>query len=194
MKRSIVFLVLVHMTLLLFPQQAVLIDHTCTYLYKIPIPQTDSVRKKLNIAYGHTSHGSQLVAGMIGLEEQYGSPFAFSEDGVNGSLEFHNYFIPDFDLGNPNFRDWADSTRSYLLRPENAGINVVMWAWCGQLSWAEADYAEIYLSLMQELETEFPLVKFVYMTGHLDGTGPAGNLNLRNEQIRDFCRTHGKIL
>jgi hypothetical protein len=32
------------------------------------------------------------------------------------------------------------------------------------------------------------------MTGHLDGTGSAGNLHLRNEQIRQYCRANGKVL
>ena len=37
---------------------------------------------------------------------------------------------------------------------------------------------------MAQLEQQYPQVKYVYMTGHLDGTGSGGNLNQRNEQIR----------
>ena len=32
------------------------------------------------------------------------------------------------------------------------------------------------------------------MTGHLDGTGEKGNLNIRNNQIRNFCKKNNKIL
>jgi hypothetical protein len=32
------------------------------------------------------------------------------------------------------------------------------------------------------------------MTGHLDGTGLTGNLHIRNEQIRNYCRTNKKFL
>jgi hypothetical protein len=32
------------------------------------------------------------------------------------------------------------------------------------------------------------------MTGHLDGGGSTGNLHLRNEQIRNYCRSNNKIL
>jgi len=32
------------------------------------------------------------------------------------------------------------------------------------------------------------------MTGHTDGSGLEGNLHLRNEQIRNYCRTNNKIL
>jgi len=32
------------------------------------------------------------------------------------------------------------------------------------------------------------------MTGHLDGSGPTGNLYTRNNQIRDYARNNGKVL
>lgn len=32
------------------------------------------------------------------------------------------------------------------------------------------------------------------MTGHLDGGGATGNLNLRNQQIRNYCLANNKIL
>ena len=37
---------------------------------------------------------------------------------------------------------------------------------------------------MNQLENEYPNMRFIYMTGHLDGTGSSGNLHQRNEQIR----------
>ena len=47
---------------------------------------------------------------------------------------------------------------------------------------------------MTALENEYWGVKFVYMTSHLDGCGANGNLNLRNNQIRQYCQTNNKIL
>jgi hypothetical protein len=47
---------------------------------------------------------------------------------------------------------------------------------------------------MSSLENEFENVTFVYMTGHLDGTGENGNLTQRNNQIREFCKNNNKIL
>ena len=47
---------------------------------------------------------------------------------------------------------------------------------------------------MSTLEADYPGIKFVYMTGHLDGTGSAGNLNVRNNQIRNYCLHNNKIL
>ena len=72
--------------------------------------------------------------------------------------------------------------------------NIVIWSWCGQVSSASEDNINTYLSLMNELEEDYPHVIFIYMTGHLDGTGEEGNLNIRNDQIRDFCKRNNKIL
>ena len=73
-------------------------------------------------------------------------------------------------------------------------MNVIIWSWCGQVSSATEEDIDKYLNLMNNLEIDFPNVHFVYMTGHLDGTGKDGNLNLRNEQIRAFCEVNNKIL
>jgi hypothetical protein len=93
------------------------------------------------------------------------------------------------DLGNKN---WAAETRKYL--DKNNDINVVMWSWCGQLSGASSWYVKTYLNTMQALEKDYPRVTFVYMTGHLDGTGEEGTLARNNNQIREFCVNNGKVL
>jgi uncharacterized repeat protein (TIGR01451 family) len=51
-----------------------------------------------------------------------------------------------------------------------------------------------YLDSVSVLEAEYPGVTFVYMTGHLEGTGVDGNLNVRNDQIRSHCRANNKVL
>ena len=69
-----------------------------------------------------------------------------------------------------------------------------MWSWCGQVSSASSADINTYLSLMNQLETDYPAMDFVYMTGHLDGSGTNGNLYTRNNQIRDYARSNGKVL
>jgi PKD repeat protein len=175
-----------------------IVDHTSANLTPIPASAIADARSDLHVAYGHTSHGSQLVTGMDGLQTFAGAPlppatYAFNEGGTGGALDLDDYFV-DGDLGNPDFSSWASRTRAYLNLSENSGVNVVMWSWCGQVSWAsEADIAT-YLTLMDGLERDFPSVTFVYMTGHLDGTGVTGNLHLRNQQIRSWCRDNNRVL
>jgi len=166
-------------------------DHRCTKLNSIPLEWITSAKEKLHIAYGHTSHGSQLTDGMKGLATFKGTEYSWNDGGTGGALDLHDYAMSG-DLGYPDRTSWADRTRTYLSA--NSDVNVIIWSWCGEVSFAtEADIIT-YLDLMTDLETDYPNVKFVYMTGHLDGTGLTGNLHLRNEQIRKYCRENNKIL
>ncbi len=181
--------------------QAIIIDHQHATLQGVPASAIQRARETLHIAYGHTSHGSQLVSGMSGLvafmnakpDDAFpDNAFAFNNGGSNGALDLRDTpFSGASDLGNPNRTAWAAATRTYLrARPE---INVIIWSWCGQVDGSEAEITT-YLTLMSDLEREFPAVRFVYMTGHLNGTGANGNVNVRNNQIRAYCRVNGKVL
>lgn len=173
----------------------IIIDHNCTRLADIPATYITQAKSSLHIAYEHTSHGSQIIDGMTGLFNWKGSGYAWNNGGLNGALDIHdNGITGGTDLGSPDFTAWAAATRTYLRNTANSNVNVIMWAWCGQLSTASESDVNTYMSLMNSLETDYPGVKFVYMTGHLDGTGTSGNLHRRNEQIRNYCRNNRKIL
>jgi hypothetical protein len=171
--------------------EGIIIDHLTMKLASIPSEWIESATAELHIAYSHTSHGSQLTNGMSGLASIKGTGWSWNNGGTGGSLDLHDYAI-EGDLGSPDRITWASRTRTYLA--SNPDVNVVMWSWCGQVSSATEANINTYLELMSDLETDFPGVQFVYMTGHLDGTGLTGNLHLRNEQIRNFCRQNKKIL
>lgn len=156
----------------------IIADHsTVSQFNQIPTSYFTQIRNDYRIFYGHTSHGSQVVTGldMLATENSilYAKP-TFSEYGS--------------DLG----YDWVTPTESYLnSHPE---CNFVMWSWCGQVSSSTEESINNYLNSMDALEDIYPDVKFVYMTGHLDGSGPTGNLYIRNNQIRAFCSAQGKTL
>ena len=174
--------------------QPLLIDHTTTDLSKVPPAWITQAKNSLRISYGHTSHGSQLVTGIMAFRGSSGDPYYFtSSSGVYQAGTFLNDYYPSGDLGNPDRTTWAALTRNLLNRSGGCDRNVILWSWCGQADGTAADI-DLYLSLMNQLEADYPGVKFVYMTGHLNGTGATGNLNVRNEQIRNFCRTNNKIL
>jgi len=171
--------------------QSIVIDHACTDIEKVPDVYIEKARKMFRIAYGHTSHGSQLISGMDALKKS--NPDLYGFDRGEGQGLFLLDGTPQGDLGNPDRSTWAKRTRE-LLNGSGREINLIMWSWCGQASSASEKDIQTYLNLMSGLEKEFPKVRFVYMTGHLDGSGKNGNLNRRNEQIREFCKKNGKIL
>ncbi len=178
----------------LHAQEPIIIDHTCTDLSKVPDAWITLAKSQLRATYGHTSHGSQLVTGMEALRDSGDELFDYTySSGVYSPGIFLNDYYPAGDLGNPDYTTWAARTRSLLNRVGGCDRNVVIWSWCGQADTSAANI-NTYLSLMNQLEADFPAVRFVYMTGHLAGTGADGNLNLRNEQIRQYCRDHNKVL
>ena len=188
-------ILLINFVSIIFSQGSIVANHTIAKLSLLPGDWIDSAKTKLHIAYGHTSHGSQLITGMDGLENWKGNQYAFNEGGSNGALDIDDYAFPGAsDLGNPDRTSWATATRNYLDNAVNSDVNVVIWSWCGQVSSATESDIITYLNLMNGLENDYPNVKFVYMTGHLDGSGVSGNLNQRNEQIRNYCLANGKIL
>lgn len=203
MKNKKIFLfVLFLMTLIPFnytKADAIIIDHNTRQLPEIPEFWINQAKSSLHIGYQHTSHGSQITTGMSGLASWKGSLYAYNNGGSNGALDLRDCDLASYayssgtvradDLGNPN---WYENTRNYLRA--KPAINVIMWSWCGQVSGASESDINTYLSRMNQLEGEFLNVKFVYMTGHVDGTGQDGNLHRGNEQIRAYCRTNSKIL
>jgi hypothetical protein len=179
---------------------------------KIPTAAILAAKSNLRIAYGHTSHGSQIVSGMNGLvafadagncdgDVSYKDApglFSWSHEWGNGALMMtedmggYDSLYDAYDLNNPSYSAWESATSNYLA--EHPEINVVMWSWCGGVSGAEEATIDGYLARMTGLERDFPYVTFVYMTGHSDGTGTGGNLAARNKQIRDYCRNNNKWL
>ena len=167
-------------------------DHNSVLAFdSIPAFYINEAKALFRIAYGHTSHGSQILTGMSCLRADF-PLYDYNESGAGGALSIHESALIGT-LGNPDRVTWAQRTRDLLNTPGN-DRNFIMWAWCGEVSSAYEADINTYLSLMDELEEDFPDVIFVYMTGHLDGTGETRNLNIRNNQIRDYCQTNNKVL
>lgn len=188
--------------------QALIIDHRCTDIIHVPQAAIEEAKASLHIAYGHTSHGGQITNGMIGLVDFVNAGgkglsypadfFAWNNGGYNGALDMeegdgYGDGWLDHDCG--YYPEWVSETRVYLDDASHADVNVLMWSWCGQMSYRTAqELIDTYLDPMAQLEADYPQVRFVYMTGHLDGTGESGNLHQRNEEVRQYCRDNGKIL
>jgi hypothetical protein len=187
--------------------QAIVINHTCTKISHIPESAIVSAKQSLHIAYGHTSHGSQLTDGMNGLisfMNGLGYPenlYAWNNGGTGGALDLHDYAMAG-DVG--YYPDWVNNTRSYLGEPDpvtgrgtgaNADVNVIIWSWCGQVDdkYAAGTLFSEFIDPMVQLETDYFGVKFIYMTGHLDHYDDANN-KAANQVIRDFCLANNKIL
>lgn len=180
----------------------ILIDHNDTNITTLSQTAMQKAKDTLHIGYGHTSHGSQVTVGMNGLvsfANGHGKGlnlptdfFAWNNGGSGGALDLHDYAMGG-DVG--YYPAWVNNTRSYLDDPNHADCNVIMWSWCGQVNeYTSTQMNDQYLQPMSQLEIDYSDVTFVYMTGHMEGTGLTGNLHLRNEQIRAYCAANDKVL
>jgi len=167
--------------------QGIAIDHNCADLSPIPSHWIDQAKASFRVWYGHTSHGSQIVTGMSLINRP---PFTFNGGGEGNSLSFQE---TEGDLGYACDDAWYWATRAQLDQPDN-NRNTIIWSWCDGVSEQTSEGIRCYLDNMSRLEADYPGIRFVYMTGHLDGTGSAGNLHNRNQQIRDWCAANGKTL
>lgn len=178
--------------------EAIVADHRSLDVSAIPAKWIEKAKRDLRILYGHTSHGSQITAGMKAMAAP---PFEFDADGGKGRLA---YLEINADLGANGDLRWAATTRE-RLRGADRDRNVVVWSWCYGVGSSRA-HIRMYLDEMAKLEDEFPSVTFVHMTGHLvgagTGSGPQGrepsvggaHVHMSNEQIREWCRSRKAVL
>jgi len=170
------------------PENTIVAGHlACTAFDDIPEAYIDQVKSDFRIFYVHTSHGGQVLAGMNLIETEDGL-FAVNEG--SGSLSISEY---GDDLGYDGDTSWVPITRDRLDNPDH-NINIALWSWCGGVSYNTEQGINGYLSAVNGLEQDYPNVTFIYMTGHLDGTGVDGNLYARNNQIRAYCEANNKYL
>ncbi len=172
-------------------------------LSRIPEYWIDQAKNDLHIAYFHTSHGNQIYEGMRGLvgfandlDADVGLPaelFAFNEGGNNGTLDFHNVYGTH---AGRETEEWTGIIADYLnSHPE---INVVMISFDHQLQTYETiTLNDRYFSPMEQMESTYPNVTFIYFTGALkkfDDPELYSIMKERNQEIRDYAISNGKIL
>jgi len=180
----------------------IIIDHTCTDLSQIPDHWLEQA-KILTLHYAHTSHGSQINSGILNLESQNSiySVAIRTNDSAGlpptenpPALRIYDGNPPETYI-TPDDYWYGDSGKDRTRAVANIGdYNFSMWSWCGQVSSASESYIQDYLDTMAQFEVEYPNMRFIYMTGHLAGSGSSGNLHVRNEQIRAYCKANDKVL
>jgi hypothetical protein len=194
--------------------QAIIADHNAVTAFRnneIPAEYITAAKNMLRLSYGHTSHGRQIVEG-INVLAQSNSFYSFSYGNmVDGPTCASTNFMCDrypgggwITFGSGEYTSWESYTRS-MLSNNTLSRNTVMWSWCTEVSDstdpnitpAMVDQGILtHISLMNGLlnTAAYENINFIDMTGHLDATGPNGNLHKRNEWIREHTRNVSGIL
>ncbi|MHA1770086.1 MAG: hypothetical protein ACTSX2_04045 [Candidatus Thorarchaeota archaeon] len=177
-----------------------IIDHNNIDISRIPGQYIDAAQAHVKFHYAHTSHGGQITIGLERIESA-NATFSFAlesnllptEDGalcMYDGNDGHGYITPDL-----YWQGESGQTITHNTLNNNPALNFSMWSWCTQLnSYSEAQVQE-YLDTMSSFESTHPGVTFIYMTGNAQtGSEEGYNRYLRNEQIRNYCKTHNKVL
>jgi len=187
---------------------AIIIDHNCLDLSKIPDEWIEKAKANLKVHYAHTSHGGQITAGLQMLQAQdprYACAIGKSSlPATSGALcifdgqESETYISPDLYWASAAGRQ---ATQSVL--DHNGTINVSLWSWCCQQTHNSEAETQAYLDAMAAMDRANPNVAFIYMTGNAQAwhghhsykeDKDGYNRYLRNEQIRAYCRANSKVL
>ena len=199
---KIVWIVLMLVPAVVMAKKPLIINHKNIDITALTSNQINRAKAVLHIAYGHTSHGSQLIDGMTGLVGFANAGgkglalatniFAWEHRGAPNKLDLHDYGV-GADCG--YYPQWYNNAVNYLEGTTHSNANVLIWSWCGQMSgkWAAGTLTNEYLAPMAELERRYPHVIFVYMTGHVDHWDDA-NQKGGCEAIRKYCLENNKVL
>lgn len=179
-------------------RQPIVVDHSCTDLSQIPASWLEAAKQDLGWVYGHTSHGSQIEAGADYLSDHVAPPtyrhlrqyMTIPTQGVPAGLR----------MGADGGWSWNWSQAGFVNRGRAmldaahapAAVKVFMWSWCGEMSDPDVDLDD-YLNGMVQLQSEYPDVVFVYMTGHTDDWADA-TVRANNDAIRAHVQAHGAVL
>ncbi len=185
--------------------KAIIANHTIMremYEGKIPLDDFTQAKTKIKMKYVHTSHGSQMIEGVQKYDEaihndSFDMPSLYRNKG-----HFFQMVTSDRDDGlyiyeppQENINGSVSNIRDLFNSGQlSSNFNVFSIAWCGQLSYCSKAQVNKYLEEINKLENENPNIVFIYMTGHLDGTGKNGKLNRNNNIIREYCIANDKVL
>lgn len=190
--------------------EAIIIDHTCTDISRIPNEWIEQAKESL-FHYAYTSHGSQIVSGLEKLSQQ------------DDRYDFYHLSAlpnhPPTDLplfctegqlcmyaGQPGYDGqpyveyitpelyWASAdgmTRTQIVA-DTGVYSYSMWSWCGQQSSNPTETVELYLDTLYGWEQAYPGMRFILMTGHTDGG--SDTLARNNDLVRQYARDHGMVL
>jgi len=177
------------------PPAAIIIDHTTRDFNQIPAEWIVAAKENVVWSYGSTSHGTQLWAGAEYLSGYVNPPtFNFLKEWVIPPVQANPKLLR---MGYNSSFSWNAGTflataRDMLNQAPQA--NAFMWSWCGEMSWLSIQEVQQYINMMTQLESEYPTVRFVYMTGHTDGTTGDSILNRNNNMVRQYVLANSKIL
>jgi hypothetical protein len=179
---------------------AIIINHLTTDITKIPSSCVEKA-KTLTFQYAHRSDGANILQGLNYVYNKDNDfRFAYSVNSLPSQTSPIRLRIMDGNPPEPSY-SYADNYwntshgRTATANNWDSGLYTAsMWSWCSEFNQGYlASYtANSYLNIMNNMESEHPEIKFVYMTSY--GDTRDSNIAAANKIIRDYSNNNNKIL
>jgi hypothetical protein len=180
----------------------IVVDHHHTDVSQIPDYWIEQAQQFV-VHYAHTSHGGQILSGLNWLEArdpkynvniQASGTVVLPSDATALRVYDGNNYSGDTYITPEQYwesEDGINHTRSTL----NTGwFDFSLWTWCGQMSSYTETQVQTYLDVLTQLDGEYLNTRFIYYTGHTDGTEPGSFLWRNNDMVRDYIAENDLIL
>ncbi len=180
---------------------AIIVDHHHTDVHQIPDEWITQARQFV-IHYAHTSHGSQILSGLewlAGQDARFAVDISTTDVAVSSNPNVLRLYDGNNYSGNnyitPDMYWEGDGGMNHTRSVADTGLfDFSLWTWCGQMSYYNDEQIQQYIDAMTTLEGEYPAMRFIYYTGHTDGSAPGSDLWRHNDMVRDYVEANDKVL
>lgn len=181
---------------------SIIIDHRHTDIRTIPAQWIEAAKQR-SVHYAHTSHGSQILNGLVWLkdrDERYSvnierSGQVIHPQAVDALNIYDGNNYPGDTYITPEMYWESDAGLSHTRSVVETGwFDISLWTWCGQMSSYSTDQVQQYLAALTQLRARNPNILFVLYTGHTDGSTPGSVLWRNNSLVRQHVNQNGGVL
>ena len=177
--------------------EPIIADHRAVVEFEDIPPQYLEAAKKLTLYFVGLSHGTQPLFGALAMTHTIPNhqlavqQWELPESGVPGGLRVNYYTSGPEDYWSTE--EGLDRTRAAA---KTGLYSHSMFSWCGEMGSNSKETVERYLKQLDELESEFPGMRFIYMTGHADYVDQwtGAELERNNRMVRNYVVAHNKVL
>ncbi len=189
-----IILILISFYISAFSQ--IIVDHRAVQEFEqIPTEWIEKARQ-LTVHYGHTSHGSQILAGLYWLQNNVdnvkykvaiaprnGSRTPVLPSASNSLLMWEEGLWPATTSSRLGYWEGAAAFNATQNIISSGMFDVSGWSWCGEVSNNGFSYIQSYLDAMSRFNMGD--VKLFYMTGHHVATGPPNHQQVAWQRLHD---------
>lgn len=177
--------------------QAIIADHKAVSGFDRIPPSWLEAARKLTLYYGGLSHGSQPLYGALAMARKDAKyriavgQWELPESAGTNELRVNYYSLDASDYWNT-----AEGLEKTRAAAKSGLYSHSMFSWCGEMSSLSKDEVQKYLDALNALESEFPGMRFIYMTGHAEYVDQwsGRELERNNAMVRQYVLAHNKVL